>query len=140
MPDTDPVDQLEIRQSSLTSTSVWKFFDNIDDVPNLNAAEERAQAWEAVIDGDRVGMVVIDTFGTPFVSRIAIQPAARRAGVGIALLEQLLNEFDRIRCRVRKDNIPGIHLVETVGFHRGNEGRHGELWWYDTNPDESSPG
>ena len=40
---------------------MWCFFDEIDDVPTLTAIEEQGEAWEALLDGDRLGMAVVDT-------------------------------------------------------------------------------
>ena len=65
--DTDP--DITVGYSRLSSNAVWCFFDEIDDVPTLTAIEEQGEAWEALLDGDRLGMAVVDTVEMPFVSR-----------------------------------------------------------------------
>jgi ribosomal protein S18 acetylase RimI-like enzyme len=110
---------------------VWCFFDEIDDVPNLAAAEEQGEAWEALLDDDRLGMAVVDTVEMSFVSRLAVTPIARRVGVATAILDRFQDEYSRLHCRVHKENLAGIRLVESTAFHRKQEGRHGELRWYD---------
>ena len=134
MPTSNTSPDIDVGQAWLSPNSVWCFFYEIDDVPNLNPAEEQEEAWEALVDGERVGMAVVDTLGTPFVSRIAVTPDARRSGVATAIIDRLQDEYSRLRCRVHKENPAGIGLVESTGFHRKREGRYGELWWYDTQP------
>ena len=110
---------------------MWCFFDEIDDVPTLTAIEEQGEVWEALLDGDRLGMAVVDTVEMPFVSRLAVTPNAQRIDITTAILDRPQDEYSRLRCRVHKENLAGIRLVESTGFHRKQEGRHGELWWYD---------
>ena len=72
--DTDR--DITVGYSRLSSNAVWRFFYEIDDVPTLTAAEEQGEVWETLIDGDRLGMAVVDTVGMPFVSRVAVTPNA----------------------------------------------------------------
>lgn len=72
--DTDP--DITVGYSRLSPNAVWCFFYEIDDVPNLTAAEEQGEAWEALLDGGQLGMAVVDTVGMPFVSRVAVTPNA----------------------------------------------------------------
>jgi len=132
--DTSPT--ITVGYSRLSPNAVWCFFYEIDDVSNLTPAEEQGEAWEALVDSDRVGVAVVDTVGTPFVSRIAVTPNARRMGVATAIIDRLQDEYPRLRCRVHKENPAGIRLVESTGFHRKQKGRYGELWWYDTQADD----
>ncbi|MDT3436732.1 MULTISPECIES: GNAT family N-acetyltransferase [Halobacteriales] len=131
--DTDP--DITVGYSRLSPNAVWCFFDEIDDVPNLTAAEEQGEAWEALLDGDRIGTAVVGTVGTSFLSRIIITPNARRMSVATAIFDRLQDVYWCLRCRVHKDNQAGIRLVESTGFHRKRKGRYGELWWYDTQLD-----
>ena len=132
--DTSP--DITVGYSRLSPNAVWCFFYEIGDVSNLTPAEELGEAWEALVDDDRVGMAVVDTVGTPFVSRIAVTPNARRMGVATAIIDRLLDEYSRLRCHVHKENPAGIMLVESTDFHRKQDGRHDELWWYDTQVDD----
>ncbi|MFA9517053.1 GNAT family N-acetyltransferase [Halopenitus sp. H-Gu1] len=72
-------------------------------------------------------MAVVDTVGTPFVSRIAVTPNARRMGVATAIIDRLQDEYSRLRCRVHQENPAGIRLVEFTGVHRKQRGHYGEL-------------
>ncbi|WP_123538877.1 N-acetyltransferase [Halosimplex salinum] len=110
---------------------MWCFFDEIDDVPTLTAIEEQGEVWEALLDGDRLGMAVVDTVEMPFVSRLAVTPNAQRIDITTAILDRPQDEYSRLRCRVHKENLAGIRLVESTGFHRKQEGHHSELRWYD---------
>jgi GNAT superfamily N-acetyltransferase len=127
--DTDP--DITVGYSRLSSNAVWCFFDEIDDVPTLTAIEEQGEAWEALLDGDRLGMAVVDTVEMPFVSRLAVTSIARRIGVATAILDRLQDEYSRPHCRVHKENLAGIRLIESTAFHRKQEGHHSELRWYD---------
>ena len=137
MPTTDANPEIEIQLVWVSPDTVWSFFYEIDDVPNLTPSEEQGEAWEARVNNERVGMAVVDTLGTPFVSRIAVTPDTRREGVGTVILNRLQDEYSRLRCRVHKENSAGLGLVESTGFHRKQEGRYGELWWYDTQAEDS---
>lgn len=136
--DTDP--DITVGYSRLSPNAVWCFFYESHVVPNLTAAEEQGEAWETLLDGDRLGMAVVDTVGMPFVSRIAVTPNARRIGVATAILDRLQDEYLCLRCRVHKENLAGIRLVEPTGVHRKQEGRHGELRWYDTQVNDVEKG
>lgn len=119
---------IDVEQSSLSSGSVWQFFYEVVDVTNLDPAEEQQEAWEARIDGDRVGMAIIDTFpSTPFISRVAVKEEFREQGVATALLNQVHNEYGPIECRVHESNDAGEALVQSVGFEQTGESRFRRL-------------
>jgi [ribosomal protein S18]-alanine N-acetyltransferase len=77
-------------------------------------------------DGDAVvgyaGLCVY-TPGEAYVQTIGVDPGRRRAGVGTALLAELLDEAERRGCRrvdleVRDGNDDAIRLYEHNGFRR----------------------
>lgn len=80
-------------------------------------------------------MTVVDTVGTPFLSRIIITLNARRMSVATGIIDRIQDVYSRLRCRVHKENQAGIRLVESNGLHRKRKGRYAELWWYDTQLD-----
>ncbi len=118
--------------------SVWGFFDDIIDATNLNPAEEQNEAWEAVEDGEVIGMAVVDTFPSDytFISRIAVKEDYRREGVATHLLRTLNIHYGRLRCRVHVDNTASQGLVESFGFKQTGMGRYDELYLYDTEDGE----
>ncbi len=124
------------RQSNRSPTGVWAFFDEVGDVTNLNPAEEQNEAWEAVENGEVVGMAVVDTFASDFafVNRVAVKDEYRRCGVATHLLRTMRIRHGRLRCRVHRDNEASQALVEGFGFERTGTGRYDELYLYDTNP------
>ncbi len=133
-----PDDDLTIELSDRRPISVWAYFDEIRDVPNLNPAEEQQTAWEARIPShDKpVGMAVVDTFpSTVFVSRIAVLPETRQQGVGTALLDRLYDRYGELTCRVNEKNDAGKALVTAHEFTEV-ESRFHELHRYETHPDE----
>jgi len=107
-------------------------------VANLDPAEEQSEPWVALINEERVGMAVVDTFGTPFINRVAVKQDARRQGVATALLRVIEGRYGRVQCRVRKDNKASLALLKSVEWERTNQGRFGELWWYDSDPEAES--
>lgn len=138
MSEAETTGDVTVTRSSLSSGSVWSFFEEIRDVTNLSPAEEQQEAWEAKINGERVGMAVVDTIPTnPLVSRVAVDPSYRQLGAASALLKRINRQHGRIRCRVREDNPPGHELVQSVGFTAVGKGRYGELMEYDTNPPDN---
>lgn len=105
---------------------------------DLGPAEEASEAWEATLDGERVGMAVVDTFPSDygFVCRVAVVKQYRRDGIAAALLSHLYREYGRLVCRVHTENEASQSLVESQGFVRTGLGRYEELIRYDT--DEES--
>lgn len=119
---------IEVRE---TLDNPWRYFDQIDDVTNLDPGEEQGNRYEAVIDGQRVGMAVVDTFGTAFISRLVVDPEHRRQGVATALLEHLRDRYGTLRCRVHENNDASQALVEGFGFVRTGKyiGYDGDRVW-----------
>lgn len=135
-PTVGTTSDVTVERSEKRPGQVWMFFEEIRDVTNLNPAEEKEEAWEARIDGDVVGMAVVDTIPSThaFVSRVAVVPDAREMGVGTALLEALQEEYGQLACRTRTDNDAGQALVESVGFTQV-ESRFHDLHRYETHPE-----
>lgn len=126
---------LTVQRSSLSAGQVWLFFDEIVDVNDLNPAEEKQEAWEAILEGERVGMAVVDTFPTnPFVSRVAVKKQFRQTGVGTELLERIIQQHGSLACRVHVNNAAGQALVESVGFKQQDSCRFRKLHRYEINP------
>lgn len=123
--------------SPLGPDGVWQFFYNICDVTDLNPAEEQEEPWEATIDGERVGMAVVDTFPTDtvFVSRLAVKTPYRERGVGSAILRALIDEYDHISCRVHETNGAGEALIRSVGLVE-QESRFRRLKRFESPPGE----
>lgn len=119
--------ELEVKPSSLRPGRVWLFFDGIPDVNDLSPAEEQEEPWEATVDGERVGMAVVDTMPSDhvYVSRLAVKESARKVGVGTAILRQLIDEYGNVTCHVHETNSAGEALVTTVGFKEVEE-----TWFY----------
>ena len=127
--------EVAVEQIRATASEVWQFFYEVPNVSDLSPHEERQETWAAVVDGDRVGMAVVDTFPSDyvFISRVAVIEPYRQRGVGTALLAAIEDEHGRMRCRVHQDNPAGQALVDGAGFSRdGDDRRWGELFEYDT--------
>lgn len=119
--------ELEVGRSSLRPGRVWLFFDEIPDVNDLSPAEEQEEPWEATVDGERVGMAVVDTMPSDYVyvSRLAVKKSARQDGVGTAILRQLIDEYGHVTCHVHETNSAGEALVTAAGFEEVEE-----TWFY----------
>lgn len=98
----------------------WSFFYEISDVSNLGPGEEEGDAYAARVDGEIVGMAVVEArVGRPFIMRVAILDEWRRQGVGSALIEHLQGEFDELYCYIDRANLPSMEMVAGLGFRRG---------------------
>jgi|AntDeeMetagen681_2_1112603.scaffolds.fasta_scaffold01788_2 ribosomal protein S18 acetylase RimI-like enzyme len=132
----DPEPEITVTKSRKQSGDVWLFFDRILDVTDLDPAEEQMEAWEAKIDGDVVGMAVVDTIPSEkFIRRVAVKEDARQQGVASALLRRIKAIHGDVACRVHESNPAGHALVNANGFSK-TESRFHELDRYETNPDE----
>jgi ribosomal-protein-alanine N-acetyltransferase len=89
-------------------------------------AEPPTRHYVVAADGEEVvgyaGLCAYDA-GEAYVQTIGVDPARRRAGIGTALLVDLLDEAQRRRCphvdlEVRAGNDDAVRLYERHGFRR----------------------
>lgn len=136
--ETENEHELSIGRSSLRPGNVWLFFDEIPDVNDLSPAEEQEEPWEATIDGDRIGMAVVDTMPSDhvYVSRLAVKESARENGVGTAILDRLVEEYGHVTCHVHETNSSGEAVVTAAGFQEVEETWFYRLDRYEHRPDD----
>ena len=83
---------------------------------------EKASFFSAYADGKFVGHAgMISALGEGNVCNVAVDPSARRCGVGTSLVKALIDEgkrrdLDVIMLEVRASNAPAIALYEKLGF------------------------
>lgn len=102
----------------------------------LELQREAAVTLAAESEGRLVGFAIcpreVDDWT---LTRIAVRPAARRAGVARALMESLLSEMPdgaRITLEVRESNAAAIRFYESQGFLTGGRRRR---YYPDTGED-----
>jgi [ribosomal protein S18]-alanine N-acetyltransferase len=90
----------------------------------------------AVVDGKLAGYLVCSRYDqTWHLMNIAVDPAARRRGLGRALLEQMFERAGRneqYTLEVRTSNAPAIALYERFGFRAAGTRRR---YYHDTGED-----
>lgn len=128
--------EIQVEQTAPEDVSVWQYFYQIRDATELGPSEEQGEPWCAIVNGDLAGMAVVDTFGTEpyFIHRIAVDKSYRRCGVGTALLDAILSEYESVRCEVRTRNDASIGMLESAGFVRTGSHEVGDVYFYASNP------
>jgi ribosomal protein S18 acetylase RimI-like enzyme len=95
----------------------------------------------AVADGDPAGLVLLGVRGDEgWVGGMGVVPRRRRQGVGVALMDGLLDEARRravrvVRLEVIDRNEPALRLYEGLGFEHE---RDVEVWSLAAGEDEAS--
>lgn len=134
-----PETAVEVREADLRPDDVWGFFYEIADAENLNPAEEKQTPYEAVVDGEVVGMAVVDTIPRQavHVSRVAVLPDHRRRGVATALLEHIAGEHGAMTWRVRTNNDASLALSRGFGAEE-SDSRWPSLRHFEYDPEGSA--
>lgn len=123
--------EVQVRKQSRASDRGWSFTSKVPDVTNLRPNEEESVMWEALCDGELVGIIVVDTIpSVPVIQRIAVRPSYRRSGIATALVESVLDDYDTVECNIEKSNTASQSLFSSVGFSEGEVGKYGDLITY----------
>jgi GNAT superfamily N-acetyltransferase len=110
----------ELRRASPADLDLFGQIDpRITDDParrgHIGALLEAGLSWAAVADGALVGFALVSRhfYGFPFVDLLVVSPAARRGGVGSALLAQCEadHDADRMFTSTNESNAPMRRLL-----------------------------
>lgn len=107
---------VEVREAE---SKVWEFFQyEVSDATPLDS-DPFDTAWEAVVDGEVVGMLAVEFFAKPHLVRLAVREDFRRRGVATTLLERAMEERDEWYAYVDEDNESCQSLLSGLGFESG---------------------